>query len=84
MFPEVPWGGKVPEQRDPPKWGSVVPFRPRGGSEQWVTKEQLARHMQVSTRTVERWVAEGMPCLRHRRTMRFQLAVCEHWLGART
>jgi phage terminase Nu1 subunit (DNA packaging protein) len=62
--------------------GDVIPFRPRGRTEPWVTKAQLAQHVQVSAKTVERWVADGMPCLRSRRTVRFQISACEAWLGA--
>ena len=72
----------MPAQHEPPTWGNVVPFRPRG--EPWVTKAQLADYLQVSVKTVERWVAQGMPCLRHQRTLRFQVSVCEAWLGARS
>ena len=73
------------EPRESPVFGSnVVPLRIRGGREPWVTKAQLAEHLQVSVKTVERWVVEGMPCLRRNRTMRFQISVCEQWLGAKS
>ena len=60
--------------------GKLVPFRPRPGNEPWVTKLQLARHLQVSEKTVERWAAEGMPCLRRKRLLRFRISECEGWL----
>lgn len=63
---------------------NVVPFRARGGREAWVTKLQLAAHLQVSAKTIDRWVAQGMPCLRRSRTMRFQVSACESWLGAQS
>jgi excisionase family DNA binding protein len=56
----------------------VIPF-PREG---WVTKRQLAEHLQVSEKTVERWMAAGMPCLRQGRSVRFRVSDCEAWLGA--
>lgn len=60
--------------------GRVVRFRPRAGNEAWVTKQQLADHLQVSVKTIERWIAEGMPCLRRKRFLRFRLSACEAWL----
>lgn len=53
--------------------------------EPWVTKAQLAEHLKVHEKTVERLVASGMPCLRPgRRAIRFCISECEAWLGARS
>lgn len=62
----------------------VIPFRPRAGSEPWLTKRRLAEYFQVSERTIERWTHAGMPCLRvpHGRTVRYRVSRCEAWLGA--
>jgi hypothetical protein len=47
--------------------GDVVPFPRRyvGGEvwESWVDERALARHFSVSTRTVRRWRAAGMPSM---------------------
>ena len=61
--------------------GRPIPF-PASGREPWQTKRQLAGHFQVSEKTVERWMAAGMPCLRggRGRTIRFQVRECETWL----
>ena len=51
--------------------------------EPWVTKAQLAAHLQVHEKTIERLVAKGMPCLRlSRRAIRFRVSACEAWMGA--
>lgn len=62
----------------------VIPFRPRSGSEAWLTKRRLADYFQVSERTIERWTSAGMPCLRPPlgRTVRYRVSVCEAWLEA--
>lgn len=53
--------------------------------EPWVTKAQMAAHLKVHEKTVERLVVKGMPCLRlSRRTIRFRVSVCETWMGARS
>jgi excisionase family DNA binding protein len=53
--------------------------------EPWVTKAQLAEHLKVHEKTVERLVAKGMPCLRlSRRAIRFRVSACEAWVGARS
>jgi phage terminase Nu1 subunit (DNA packaging protein) len=64
--------------------GRVLPFPGRPDREPWVTKQQLARHFDVSPKTVERWTADGMPCLRPagRRTIRYRISECENWLAA--
>lgn len=51
--------------------------------EPWVTKAQLAAHLQVHEKTIERLVAKGMPCLRlSRRAIRFRVSACEAWMRA--
>jgi phage terminase Nu1 subunit (DNA packaging protein) len=64
----------------------VIPFRPRAGSEPWLTKPRLADYFQVSERTIERWQSAGMPCLRMPlgRTVRYRVSSCEAWLEGRT
>jgi hypothetical protein len=63
--------------------GRVVPFRARPGSEPLATKAQLAAHLQVHPRTIERRVDAGMPCIRvGSRAVRFRIAECEAWLEA--
>jgi len=59
--------------------GRVIPF-PREGL---VKKTTLADHFQVSLRTVERWVADGMPCHRFGGSVRYRISECESWLGER-
>lgn len=66
-----------------PSVGRLLPFRSRSLNEPWVTKLQLARHLQVSEKTVERWIADGMPCLRGKRLVRFQISRCEAWLDGK-
>lgn len=49
-----------------------------------VTKAQLAAHLQVHEKTIERLVAKGMPCLRlSRRAIRFRVSACETWMEVR-
>jgi phage terminase Nu1 subunit (DNA packaging protein) len=59
---------------------NVVAFRQRPGQEGWVTARRLADHFQVSVRTVQRWVAIGMPHMRIGGTVRFQISAAELWL----
>lgn len=57
---------------------------PRRNTEAWVTKHQLREHLGVTDRTIERWTAAGMPCLKLggdlRSRVRFQLGAVEGWL----
>jgi excisionase family DNA binding protein len=48
-------------------------------SKRWVSSEQLAEHLGVTSTTVMRWVADHrVPCLRaFRRTVRFCIAEVE-------
>jgi hypothetical protein len=64
-----------------PDGGRLIAF-PASGREPWKTKRQVAEFFQVSEKTVERWVAAGMPCFSRGRTIRFQIGRCEAWLGA--
>jgi phage terminase Nu1 subunit (DNA packaging protein) len=66
-----------------PDGGRVIPFPLRRDHEPWVTKRQLAGHLQVCERTIERWTTGGMPCLRRvgGRTVRYQASRCEAWLA---
>ena len=57
----------------------VIPFRPRGGGEPWVTKARIAEYFQVSGRTVERWKQRGMPFHRLGGTVRFRISEVESW-----
>ena len=58
---------------------NVVPLR-RRDSGPWVTPQGLADHFGVSLRTVQRWKAEGLPCLERRSIVRFQVTDAEEWL----
>ena len=53
---------------------------------QFVTKQQLANHLERSERWVEQRAQEGMPRAGLDRSGRrlFDLAVCERWLAARS
>jgi excisionase family DNA binding protein len=67
----------------PPDGGHrVIRFPQRAGREPWWSKKALAAYLDVSERTIERWTAEGMPCLRSRRTVRYRVSDVEAWLGA--
>ena len=62
---------------------NVIGFPGRRGLEPWWTKAQVARHLRVSERTVERWARDGMPCLRagRGRTVRYRASEVEAWLA---
>lgn len=49
----------------------------------WVSARVVAGWFGVSVRTVERWRAEGCPCLRVGRGVRFRLVEVEGWLRGR-
>ena len=66
-------------------YGHVVPFLGRSRVQPLVTKAELAAHLQVHPKTIERRVQDGMPCLRvGRRALRFRVAECEAWLEAQS
>lgn len=52
----------------------------------YIDANELASALAVSTRSVRRWVRNGLPCLdvsqpeAKRRTLRFRLADCRAWL----
>lgn len=60
---------------------------PARDHEPWITKAQLCQHLGVTPRTIERWVDDGMPCLKlgdnKRSRIRFKLTQVESWLGDR-
>jgi phage terminase Nu1 subunit (DNA packaging protein) len=62
---------------------NVVPFRSRDGREPWVRASRIAEHFGVSTRTVQRWRAEGAPCLVIGGSVRYRISVVETWWEAR-
>lgn len=45
----------------------------------WTRKRELAQHLGVSQRTIERWMKKGLP---HRKfgCVLFQIPLCEAWL----
>jgi hypothetical protein len=48
--------------------------------EPWRDEDFIASHFDVSTRTVRRWRAEGMPSkLLGRSARRYRLTECERW-----
>jgi hypothetical protein len=58
-----------------------MPLRP--GVEPWLSKRQLAGHLNYSVRWVELRVREGMPCERWGNRLRFKVSDVEPWLKAR-
>ncbi len=58
----------------------VIPFRPRGTGEPWLPRKRLADHFEVSERTIQRWQAEGMPCIGRGHTIRYRASAVEAWL----
>jgi excisionase family DNA binding protein len=49
-----------------------------------LTREQLAEYCKVSTRTVDRWVQDGMPSeMWGKRLRRFRLQAVDLWLRRR-
>ncbi len=63
-----------------PPDGQVLRFPSR--AERWVTKRELAEHLGVSEKTIERWARAGMPRLAPagKHTVRFRISACEQWL----
>jgi hypothetical protein len=49
--------------------------------EPWVSKRTLSKHLEVSTRWVERRVAEGMPFFPLGNQPRFKISVVEAWIA---
>ncbi len=48
--------------------------------ELWLSKHDLGRALGFSTRSVDRWVAAGLPCERFGSRLRFQRSVVQAWL----
>jgi hypothetical protein len=59
----------------------AFPARKRGGGrwEPWVPESIVARHYDVSTRTVRRWREAGMPSRMMGSSRRFRLSEIEAW-----
>ena len=55
-----------------------------GAREPWLDERALARHYGVSTRTVRRWRAGGMPSRLFGGVRRYRLSECERWHEARS
>lgn len=53
------------------------------GPERWVTKRQLARHLQVTPRWIEQQQNLGLPHLRLPGINRYRISVVEAWLRER-
>jgi phage terminase Nu1 subunit (DNA packaging protein) len=47
--------------------------------EAWVDENTIARHFSVSTRTVRRWMHDGMPSRSIGSLRRYRLSQCEDW-----
>lgn len=54
------------------------------GVEPWLTKQQLAGHLQFSTRWIEARTREGMPSELWGGQRRFRVTAVEDWLRRRT
>ena len=52
------------------------------GDEPWVTKRQLAAHLQVTPRWIELQHPHGLPHLRRGGIVRYRISVVESWLLA--
>jgi excisionase family DNA binding protein len=55
----------------------------RNGTEPWITKQEVARHLGFSVRWVEYRIAEGLPHRRMGGRLRFQRTAVERWLSDR-
>jgi excisionase family DNA binding protein len=51
--------------------------------EPWATKGEIADHCRVSERTIERWLAQGLPSRKWGGARRFRLSEVEAWLEER-
>jgi excisionase family DNA binding protein len=56
---------------DRPPFATVTPLRPRNDVESYISKQELAHRLSVSTRTVERAVNRGLPAYRVGGQVRF-------------
>lgn len=59
--------------------GSLDAQRP-DGREGWVTKRQLAAHLQVTPRWIELQYPHGLPYLRREGIVRYRISEVEEWL----
>jgi phage terminase Nu1 subunit (DNA packaging protein) len=58
---------------------------PGAGPEPWMSRARIAKHMDVSERTIDRWVKEGMPGETWGLSRRvFQASAVERWARSRT
>lgn len=63
-----------------------LPARPSAtvAPDRYLTRAELADHLGVSTKTIDRMLREGLPCHRFgRRLVRLRLAEAEDWLESR-
>lgn len=51
--------------------------------EPWLTKQQLAAHLKMSTRTIDRMTLEGLPYTQLGKRRRYKAAEVEQWLVKR-
>lgn len=59
----------------------VIPFPlHRVANEPWCSKREIAAHFKVVPRTIDRWVADGMPYLPKPGGKLFRRRECERWL----
>jgi hypothetical protein len=63
--------------------GKIHPL-PHRGWEPWLDDAAVARHYSVSSRTVRRWRAEGMPSRLLGGSRRYKLTEIEAWHERRT
>lgn len=66
-----------------PRLPARTPGGPPGaapGEEQWVTKRQLADHLQVTPRWIELQHPHGLPHLRRGGIVRYRISEVESWL----
>lgn len=60
--------------------GEVVHFPTRISAEPFYSRKDIADHLDVSTKTVDRHVARGCPSYKIGRCRRFKLSEVELWL----
>jgi excisionase family DNA binding protein len=60
--------------------GSVTSINAAHRAEPWMTKAQIARHLKVTTRTVERWQHEGLPFHPVRGVNRYRASEVDGWV----
>lgn len=61
----------------------AFPAHRMGEREPWLTRRDLAEHLQVCVKTVDNLVAAGMPSIKPGRFRRFRLSQVEPWLEQR-